>query len=461
MTETTESTNTKPPDSSRFDWVYRWGSLFLWGLMALTVFLLAIFALLNVGWRTYHLVTDTESRKQEIIVLEATPPGGRERFVDIAEALERANASLGMAETVLSFLEGASVLVALALGAAAIFGFQNARELRKDVEEERNKINALLGQLEPVQKDLASLPDRLTVLNNIENDFMDLLQANQELSLKNYEEAYHYVNRVLDRSPKNVQALYIAGWLENQYIPNSLPKAKEHLKQALAIDPNSQSVKAAYGVTLRRMAGRMNNQNERENLWRESLGYLLQALGANPLLIDLNRESFWGPVGGNYRDLNQVGEAIRSYEKARDVTPGSSYPIGNLGALYLQQAKQENNPENYAKALHTFEETVELSDREKGYNPNDYFVLMDLAMAYTMLGAENLQNFEKAQKWFDFALSPSINATSGMLRVSLGGWQRLYEYCPDDWPNVQNTLEQRILQIKEAIEQRQEKQATH
>lgn len=434
----------------------------LWSAIAALI----LVSLINISFQTYsaykrYLTEDAGLQDDDTL----TDP--QRRMLERAEVtLDRANESAEMAGTILSFLEGASVLIALALGAAAIFGFQNSRELRKDIEEERAKIEAELKkftlfweQIRPVEDSLRNLDRSLTAFENaqksIQDNFGDLLQANQELSLKNYLEAYHYAKRVLERSPNNIQALYIAGWLETQYIPGMLESACQRFQEALQIDAKAPSVKAAFGVALRRMAIASKDDKEKRRLFDESLGNLLQALGQNENLIDLNRESFWGPVGGNYRDKGQIDSAIEAYERALSVTPGSSYPMGNLGALYLYQAKEQQSDEFKQKALDMFKETVRASESEIGLNPNDYFVIMDLAMANTILGAEETKYYRTAQRWLNHALSDAIGATPGMLRVSLGGWRRLFESCPEDWGQVQVNLDKAIKKIEEAMQERQ------
>ncbi len=433
----------------------------LWIAVLALVLLSAVYILFQVMavYQRYQQNNDS--------VLEDETDSPRQMLERAESVLNRANESAEMAGMILSFLEGASVLVALALGAAAIFGFQNSRELRRDIQEERDKIASerqnitnLLNLIRPVEQSLLNLDESLAAFENaqksIQDNFGDLLQASQELSLKNYKEAYRYTLRVLERSPDNIPALYITGWLETQYIPGKLESACQRFEQAINIDRESPSVKAAYGVALRRKAIATEDKSEKRGLFDQSLGKLLEALGQNENLIDPNRESFWGPVGGNYRDKNHLDPAIEAYERALKVTPGSSYPMGNLGALYLLKAKNLASHEFKQKALGIFKSTARASESEIGLNPNDYFVLMDLAMAHTMLRAENDSYYlVTSEEHLQNALSESIGATPGMLRVSLGGWQRLQEACPDDWVQVKKAIDDAILSIEKVIAARQ------
>lgn len=463
----------------------RWSRRVLWAAIPLLVVLACCYMFFQLvsGFQRYQQNDDFVLEEDE----ELTE--NERRMLERAESvLDRANESAEMAGTILSFLEGASVLVALALGAAAIFGFQNSRELRKDIQEESDKIGvelrkfddlwrqnsrelrediqkqsdkitALLEQIRPVEKSLLNLDENLAAYEkaqkSIQDNIVDLLQASQELSLKNYPEAHRYALEVLKRSPDNILALYIAGWLETQYIPGQLELACQRLNRAIELDKDSLSVKAAYGVALRRKALASPDKNIKNSFFHQSLGFLEQALGVNKKLIDLNRESFWGPMGGNYRDLDQIDSAINAYEEARKVTPGSSYPIGNLGALYLLNAKRTGDEGSKQKALERFRLTADTSQRELGFSSNDYFVLMDLAMSYTMLGVEDEKNYGKARQHLEQALSNNIEAAPGMLQVSLGGWQRLLEACPNDWEQVKRTIEAAIQDVEKVLQERQ------
>lgn len=509
----------------------------------ITLIILISLASITLFLRIIGLFKTYVASGDAIVFDENLTPEEKSLLEETNTLLERENEALNMADTILSFLEGASVLVALALGAAAIFGIQNSRELRSDIEKQtdgikndfkefkqdfaetsnkqkdelveqqelfkgeiklfRDEFSGLRTSLETtsrkiqddfvlergkISEDLAKnqaeletklaqsiasiqevvkkldnritqldpifnqLPEQIDTITNVQSDFLDLLQASQELSLKNHEQAYNYVSRVLTHSPQNVQALYLAGWLETQYIPNMLPKAIEHLNQAIELDPTAMSLKAALGVAIRRQA---LQEDKNVKLLKKSLRILEEALEDNKNLIDPNRESFWGPVGGNYRDLDNIEEAIKAYETARAVTPASSYPVGNLGALYLYKAKFKNEPQWIDTSLKMFDLTVRLSDREKAFSPNDYFVLMDLAMSYTMLSSNKQEYLEDAQEWFETANSDLINATPGMLKVSLGGWKRLEESCPENWHEIQQQLNIRIQQMNEVIGQRE------
>lgn len=364
--------------------------------------------------------------------------------LDANDALDRANRATDTLDLLLSFLEGAAVLAGLALGATAYFGFRNLDQTNRVLQDK-------LAELEKHQQTLDRLDDTLAEQRGMRAELQvittSLAQAHQELSLSNYAEAYVAAQRVLKHDPDNPQALYVAGWLELQFVPDRLDAGLEHLKAALHLQQDWPAALAALGVGLRRKAKKTSG-NARRDLLNQSDGYLKQALGQSHGLLDLNRESFWGPVAGNARDTGRIEDAIAAYREALRVTPGSSYPWGNLAALYLQ--KGHADPATWAETLRAFRETLRAAQMELAFSPRDYFNMMDIAMAATMIGEGDPAQFDVADRMLDTALKLD-DATGEMLCVSLGGWQRLHTYCPDAWPAVKTHLEAAMKRIEAAL----------
>ncbi len=380
------------------------------------------------------------------------------------DALTRAEDSVGRADGLLSFLEGAAVLVGLALGAAALVGYRNTREIRTEMRQEMEEMKVISKRLEENRSYLENLPKSLEEFQDIRSEYKDqlkiirenatyLMAATKELELGNHQQAYRYINFVIKDSQDNPQALYMAGWLEMQYIPNKKQEGVEKLKEAIDIDSENPSYTAALGVALKRRASDAKEKDDMiayESDYAHALAYLLEALHDFPHLVDLNRESFWGPVGGIYRDMGRIDDAIKAYNDALKVTPGSSYPQGNLATLYLQKAKSEQEtPEKVEKVLKEFEEALKMARTELGYEPTSYFLMMDIAMSSTMLIAEDGNNQDEAARWLTNALKTT--PTAGMLNVSLGGWKRLKDYCLTEWSDSRTFIEQAITQVEEAI----------
>lgn len=433
-------------------------------LLRVTIGLLVVLAIATMAARVYLLLRPAPE-------LEPLPPvtvdpgvgtdpaallAEAERALQAAEqarldanaALSEARQATSTLELLLGFLEGAAVLVGLALAATAYFGFRNLDQTNRDLQKQ-------LADLAQHEQTLQELDRTLDAQRGMRADLQaavtDLVQAHHELSLSNYTEAYHAACRVLRRDPDNPQALYIVGWLELQFVPGKLDDGLAHLKQALARQRDWPAALAALGVGLRRKA-RQATGDERRDLFNQSDGYLRQALGENHDLIDLNRESFWGPVAGNARDMGRLDDAIDAYREALRVTPASSYPLGNLAALYLQKARQD--PAYEQRALDAFRDTLQIARMELASNPRDYFHTMDIAMAASMLGASQPDRFEEAGRMLDAALTMG-DVSAGMLAVSLDGWRRLLDHCPVRWPDVQEQLQQAIARIEAAMAARQ------
>lgn len=399
-----------------------------------------------------------------------------------ADILEQAEAAADKAEDtsnnmslLLSFLEGVAVLVGLALGATAWLGIRNFSETRKDLKEEMTAISSLRKEWQTAakeqrerldlefekQRDLinrefkekrAGLTDEIDRrFQQTQLTFNDLLQAYQELGLNNHAEAYQAVMRVLEREPNNPNALYIAGWLEIQYIPGKKEEGINRLDQLNKLDTGGwPTAKAAYGVGLRRQARDETDPDRRMALFLKAEQYLLEALLASPNLLDLNQESLWGPVGGIRRDTGRLADAIEAYQHALRVTPHSSYPMGNLAGLYLEDAAAAPDPDSRRarqdQALDAFEKTLEFTRIEMLLDPNDYFHMMDVAMAATMLGQCDPAMFKLAGDTLDAVLQ--MRLTRELLQTSLvAGWRRLDKNCPDEWTDVKSHLQQAVKRI--------------
>ncbi|HVO69911.1 MAG TPA: hypothetical protein VMT24_07695 [Aggregatilineaceae bacterium] len=471
----------------------------LYILILVAVLLLVVLMIVTTAVQLFNLRESNRSARnlqwtitlhQAAPVAEEPTPGptlsedqrAQAAFQGASDALAEANAAnadsqhaVNSVETMLNFLQGAGFLVALALGAAAIYGFRNAQDTRRELKDEvkeladtrgdlKNEIQEFKGirsEVDQHREALRRLPEALDHLESLERDireslehvqpiFLDLLQANQELRLRNYDEAYTAIRRVLDLDPDNPLALYTAGWLELQYIPNQLAQGIRHLERAVKLRPDWATAIAAYGVVLRRQA-LMTTGTARRDLLNEAQGLLQQALGMNHNLIDLNLESLWGPVAGIWRDTGKYDEAIEAYERARNVTPGSSYPHGNLAALYMRKEKYGPDSEYQERALDMFQKTQELARAELTLVPNDYFHVMDIAMSTMVLGRRDPANFERAHATLTEALN--LGPTPEMLGVSRRGWTNLLDYCPDGWADLKEHLQTALDRVSRAIDE--------
>lgn len=399
--------------------------------------------------------------------------------VEAAAVLERADDAVNSVQLILSFLEGASVLVAVAIGGAAIYGFRQTQELRKEfddnwalLEARREEMNTSLAEMKsykPQLDDLSHLIDTLdTTRQKLEqtiNDVAFLLQADQEFRLRNYPEAYEFSKQALEHDRDNLLALYITGWMETHHIPgkqdDGIKKLEQAVSRATHLGLKWPSARAAYGVGLRRkgMSMRKHDAKLAHQLLLQAEGELKGALGVSPELVDFNRESYWGTVGGILRDLEQYPSAIRAYENALTVTSGSSYPQGNLAALLLNAAYHEQDATKRKQAeqaaLDAFKLTDEFARAELAQAPNDFFLLMDIAMANSVLIRNDAKYKKLAKDFFDRAVQKRVSEE--LLGVSLRGWQFLINSCPEgnQWDEVRQELEARLKDIQAHLSTRQ------
>ncbi|MFP4323164.1 MAG: tetratricopeptide repeat protein, partial [Anaerolineales bacterium] len=308
-------------------------------LSFITNIVILIFVVVNGGLLTYMAFTLYQARMDAIHDerFDEAPPN--------EAILQRAEDAVNQADQLLGFLEGAAVLIALALGAGALVGYRNTREIRADLRQEQDELrkrsedirkeqenrseridkllnegNKLYGEMQQYLPQLENATNLVSEIENIRRQINDqvqqellkaqnnanaLIQATQQLNLKNYEEAYIYTLRVLENMPSNSQALYVAGWLEMQYIPGKLELSIEHLNKAIEQDKDNATYQAALGVAMKRAgqnAAKAGDLDKRNHDYWEAEQLLKSALDRSPNLIDLNRESFWGPLGGIYRD---------------------------------------------------------------------------------------------------------------------------------------------------------------
>ncbi len=404
--------------------------------------------------------------------VEQTRAAAEQARLDAVQALRDVDRTDNNLSQLFSFLQAASVLVGLALGATAYFGFRSASQSREDLnaeikksEDQRESIKAQqdknadtlkrgITALARQQKRLEDLENQLTPfvglgdqLHNNQEMITYLMLATHELRLRNYVTAYDASMHVLTFDSQNPLALYMAGWLELQYINDMFEDGITHLKQAHDAAPTWPTAMAALGVALRRQARNLPPE-ERAKVERDAVYYLEKALDPpNDKLIDLNQESLWGPVAGIQRDRGDYGEALKTYEKACQVTPGSSYPHGNLAALLLHEGKSDPDSEYRARAITEFKRTSELALAELVLLPNDYFHMMDIAMARTVCLYEEPHLRDTVEEYFRDALN--LKPSPEMLGVSRRGWQFLLDSCPDesDWDTVRQEIQNAIQQI--------------
>lgn len=421
-----------------------WLGLFLQVVIALSAIvlmvLLAIFSWHFANLRAQTAIDPAEA--QTVLNYDATI------------ILERATDAIDEVGLVLSFFEGAAVVITLGFATLTWYGIRNNRETRNEFDEKQKELDTTLETIQEYEPKLNKLGDINQNLENSEQslqqtigDVVHVLQADQEFRLQNHNIAHDLVCQVLSHDENNWLALYIAGWLEVHHV-NQLKTGVEKLRRATELEPNWPTAQAAYGVALRRQASKVPKEPEekahqRKNLFSAAEGMLLLALSKNSRLRDFEGESFWGSVGGIRLEKGDYDSALQAYNEALKVTPSSSYPQGNVANLHLRKAKiARSNSEKTElgaidnKALDNFADTIKYAKREQYHQPDNYWLWMDLAQSRTILCKRNPEQFEEAEKAFNSALAS--NPSGGAMETSLRGWNQLIEFCPkdEDWSEI-------------------------
>jgi|GEM_PF-950382 len=347
----------------------------------------------------------------------------------VVETEETANNAANSADTILSFIEGGSILIG-ALFALAVIAFGssiqdvrsqledsiNDAERRFDEIEERNdslvsqiqeqvELSVLRGQqrieagekrveglTDEIEETVKASEDRLKNLEGIvdaalqdakqdaENSFRVLsllLLAEQQVRARNRKTAITTLEEAYTIDPNNQTTNYLLGYL---YVGRKkFDTAIDHLQRALDSDPNFAPALAAMGLAQRRMGDTATEDLKRRQLWASAELNLSKALDSDSSLIDADNESYFGTLGGLYRRQGRLEDALKSYESAVNTTPNNSYPVINLATLYKKLGYND-------QAKDMFEKAIEISEAILDDHPGDTWARLDLAQAFLIAG---------------------------------------------------------------------------
>ncbi len=339
------------------------------------------------------------SREGDTIIYESGTMDSEEAADIAARALDKAEQNNEMASTILSLLEGGSVLLTIIVAAVAAIYTLNLRDLRQDLESQANnnqeRIEAVFTQreteLERLTADLSTLASEsreqmgelsTTISERLEqarqeaeNAFRVLslqLLAEQQVRARNYDSAIVMLLEAYELEPRNQSTNYLLGYL---YIAKrQFEDALRFLRQALDAAPQFAPSLAAMGLAQRRLGDQQEDPDLRNRYWAEAEVSLGRALQMESAMLDADGESYWGTLGGLYRRQSRYEDAVRAYERAVEVTPNSSYPMGNLAVLYKCTGKDEQALEMFGKVEKTVERIIEDS-------PGDWWARLDYAQS--------------------------------------------------------------------------------
>lgn len=201
----------------------------------------------------------------------------------------------------------------------------------------------------------------------------------KQYNMKDYKGAIDTYKQTIELDPNNPMLHYRLGYV--YVLNNQFNLAEEHMKRSLELDPKLVESLASLGYIYRRKADILPNGIERNQMYTQAQLNLSKALQTSPDLMDENGEAWWGTLGGLYRRLGQVKEAINAYKQAILVTPQSSYPHRNLALLYMQTGEEQKMREIYARV-------TELAQKEIQASRTNSWAYVDLITASIALGKE-------------------------------------------------------------------------
>lgn len=387
---------------------------------------------------------------------------------DVEFILERANDAVQFADTILSWIEAASVIIGVLIAVAAymfrasvqrqITAAQN--ELYKAIEESRafvtqarqtqdsreqrlDDLDQTLRQQgrdleQRLDRDLQAIETRLfaridqsvagtearfeAVQASARDAFRVLslqLLAEQQVRAHNVQTAIKTLQAALAIDPDDHASNYLLGYLHTSR--QEIDQALEHLRRALVREPEFVPAIAAMGLALRRRGDAIDKivpatdalRAERNEYWAQAEAHLLRALRQDGSLTDADGESYFGTLGGLYRRQKRYDDALAAYERAHKVTPDKSYPVINLAALHAHQGNAE-------RAAYFFDKVIEKARLELDDDPRNAWARCDLAQALLVKG-EQRAALEQMQ------MVIGQNPGSGVLGTVLSGLEFLAE----------------------------------
>jgi len=319
--------------------------------------------------------------------------------------MARANDAANFVGNLLNFLEVA--FAAITLGLAG--GVWILRGMILDQVDKSNQLGERIDQqFKDYEDHLKGLEDRLNrTLDGISSSFRVLslqLLAEQQVRAHNIDTAIDTLQTALTINADDHGTNYLLGYLYTQR--KQIDLAIEHLEHALTLQPDFTPGIAALGLALRRKGDSLDVRGqvaERDRYWEDAEARLLEALAKDRKLTDADGESYYGTLGGLYRRQQRYYAALDAYERAHQVTPGSSYPVINLASIH----KHEGNEE---KARYYFEQVVKAALLQIDDDPRNAWARCDLAQAKLVLG-ETEEAFDQIHTVIEQEPEPGVLET--------------------------------------------------
>jgi tetratricopeptide (TPR) repeat protein len=227
---------------------------------------------------------------------------------DAESILSRANEVAGFANSILSFLEGASVVVGAGLAVGA-WMLRNSIQKQIDatndfVREARQEFARREESLMRLEAELAERLDAMVMqskqdIADVEDEARDsfrvlslLVLAEQQVRAHNIDTAIRTLQTAYEMVPNNQATNYLLGYLYASRKQFDL--AIERLEHALRLEPDFTPAIAALGLAMRRKGDSLSapeQRTERAALWAQAESKLLEALRKDQRLTDADGES--------------------------------------------------------------------------------------------------------------------------------------------------------------------------
>lgn len=213
---------------------------------------------------------------------------------------------------------------------------------------------------------------------------IELLQKAMQLhKQKQYPQAEHVLQVILQSLPEQVDALHILGLIKSQ--TGQSQEACRLLERALELQPNNASILGNYGIVLKQM----NRLAEAIPIYRRSLA------------IGPSSETFFA-LGKAYRQLGQIADAEQAYRDAIATDASNPSPWVSLIGLLSQERR--------------YEEALKYGLEAKSRFPKHIDVLTNLGVVY-----KHLRQLEKSLETYQLATEYAPNHVDLLCRIA-SGW---------------------------------------
>lgn len=250
-----------------------------------------------------------------------------------------------------------------------------AADLRKQFDEEIRMKEAQLETLRKQLEETAAEERQATSNALLANALLPL--GERQYKTGDYTGAMNTYVRALDLDHANPVVHQRLAYVYTQM--GELKAAESHYQIAIDQENEFAPALAGLGFVYRRMAEKHEPGIERERMMLKAEDLLLQALAISPRLVDDDGESWWGVLGGLYKRNGSIDKAINAYERATEITPQSSYGMGNLALLYMSKKDRD-------KMLKTFERVEHIAMKEADQEQGNFWGYADLVVSQFALG---------------------------------------------------------------------------